>query len=98
MNRMNSRNDFVHDDSTINIVTGIIIIIIILAHQHKACRQLKIKQEMTLLLLLLLLIGPLHSSVDPCTRVHTPSHISVGSSVFVGLTVVTSGQKEATKR
>jgi len=24
-----------------------IIIIIILAHQHKACRQLKIKQEMT---------------------------------------------------
>jgi len=25
----------------------IIIIIIILAHQHKACRQLKIKQEMT---------------------------------------------------
>jgi len=98
MNRMNSRNDFGHDDSTINIVMGIIIIIIILAHQHKACRQLKIKQEMTLLLLLLLLIGPLHSSVDPCTRVHTPNHISVGSSVFVGLTVVTSGQKEATKR
>jgi len=25
----------------------IIIIIIFLAHQHKACRQLKIKQEMT---------------------------------------------------
>jgi len=25
----------------------VIIIIIILAHQHKACKQLKIKQEMT---------------------------------------------------
>jgi len=45
---MNSRNDFGHDDSNINIVVFIIIIIIIfLAHQHKACRQLKIKQEMT---------------------------------------------------
>jgi len=30
----------------------IIIIIIFLAHQHKACRQLKIKQEILLLLLL----------------------------------------------
>ena len=29
------------------IIIIIIIIIIILAHQHKACRQLKIKQEMT---------------------------------------------------
>jgi len=29
MNRMNSRNDFGHDDSTINIVMAIIIIIII---------------------------------------------------------------------
>jgi len=29
MNRVNSRNDFGHDDSTINIVTAIIIIIII---------------------------------------------------------------------
>jgi len=48
MNRVNSRNDFGHDDSTINIVIAIItIIIIFLAHQHKACRQLKIKQEMT---------------------------------------------------
>jgi len=28
-------------------VESVIIIIIILAHQHKACRQLKIKQEMT---------------------------------------------------
>ena len=28
MNRVNSRNDFVHDDSTINIVVAIIIIII----------------------------------------------------------------------
>jgi len=38
MNRVNSRNDFGHDDSTINIVMAsiIIIIIIILAHQHKA--------------------------------------------------------------
>jgi len=49
MNRVNSRNEFGHDDCTINIVTAIIIIIIIiiiLAHQHKACRQLKIKQEL----------------------------------------------------
>jgi len=29
------------------LLTFILIIIIILAHQHKACRQLKIKQEMT---------------------------------------------------
>ena len=31
MNRVNSRNDFGHDDSTINIVMAIIIIIIITA-------------------------------------------------------------------
>ena len=30
MNRVNSRNDLSHDDSTINIVPGIIIIIIII--------------------------------------------------------------------
>jgi len=30
MNRVNSRNDFGHDDNTINIVTAIIIIIIII--------------------------------------------------------------------
>jgi len=30
MNRVNSRNDFGHDDSTINIVVAIIIIIIII--------------------------------------------------------------------
>jgi len=48
MNRVNSRNDFGHDDSTINTVMAIIVIIIIfLANQHKSCRQLKIKQEMT---------------------------------------------------
>jgi len=35
MNRVNSRNDFGHNDSTINIVVAIIIIII-RAHQHKA--------------------------------------------------------------
>jgi len=34
MNRMNSCNDFGHDDNTINIVMAIIIII--LAHQHRA--------------------------------------------------------------
>jgi len=35
MNRMNSRNYFGHDDSTINIVVVVIIIIIFLkAHQH----------------------------------------------------------------
>jgi len=31
VNRVNSRNDFGHDDSTINIVMAIIIIIIIMA-------------------------------------------------------------------
>ena len=30
MNRVNSRSDFVHDDSTINVVMAIIIIIIII--------------------------------------------------------------------
>jgi len=35
MNQVNSRNDFGHDDSTIDIVV-VIIIIIIIAHQHKA--------------------------------------------------------------
>ena len=34
MNRVNSRNDFGHDDSTINIVMAIIIIVII--SQHRA--------------------------------------------------------------
>jgi len=33
--------------SLLAVATHVIIIIIILAHQHKACRQLKIKQEMT---------------------------------------------------
>jgi len=32
MNRVNSRNDFGHDDSTINIVIVIIIIIIIIVN------------------------------------------------------------------
>jgi len=32
MNRVNSRNDFGHDDSTINIVMAIIIIIIIIVN------------------------------------------------------------------
>jgi len=32
MNRVNSRNDFGHDDSTINIVIAIIIIIIIITY------------------------------------------------------------------
>jgi len=42
MNRVNSRNVFGHDDSTINIVMAIIIIffllllLLFLAHQHKA--------------------------------------------------------------
>jgi len=33
MNRVNSRNDFGHDDSTINIVMAIIIIIIIIVYR-----------------------------------------------------------------
>ena len=34
MNRVNSRNDFGHDDSTINIVMAIVIIIIIITGCH----------------------------------------------------------------
>ena len=33
--------------TTLRRYTNLFIIIIFLAHQHKACRQLKIKQEMT---------------------------------------------------
>jgi len=36
MNRVNSRNDFGHDDSTINIVMAIITIIIISYRPHKS--------------------------------------------------------------
>ena len=36
-----------YDRHFVAIIIIIVIIIIILAHQHKACRQLKIKQEMT---------------------------------------------------
>ena len=32
MNRVNSRNDFDHDDSTINIVMAIIIVVIIIMY------------------------------------------------------------------
>ena len=35
MNRVNSRNDFGHDDSTINIVMAIIIIIIIITRERR---------------------------------------------------------------
>ena len=37
MNRVNSRNDFGHDDSTINIVMAIIIIIIIIIIMFSDC-------------------------------------------------------------
>jgi len=40
MNRMNSRNDFGHDDSTINIVMAIIIIIIIIKYQRYVLKPL----------------------------------------------------------
>jgi len=33
-----------------------VIIIIFLAHQHKACRQLKIKQEMTIIIIIIIII------------------------------------------
>ena len=36
MNRVNSRNDFGHDDSTINIVMAIIIIIIIIIRKTRS--------------------------------------------------------------
>jgi len=39
MNRVNSRNDFGHDDITINIVM-VIIIIIGLQEGHPACKKL----------------------------------------------------------
>ena len=39
MNRVNSRNDLGHDDSTINIVVVIIIIIIIKLHSELQCRR-----------------------------------------------------------
>jgi len=41
MNRVNSRNDLGHDDSTINIVVVIIIIIIIIIklHSELQCRR-----------------------------------------------------------
>ena len=44
MNRVNSRNDFSHDDSTINIVMAIIIIIICCSllldeQRHVGCEQ-----------------------------------------------------------
>jgi len=39
MNRVNSRNDFGHDDSTINIVMAIIIIIIILSISETAAHR-----------------------------------------------------------
>ena len=34
MNRVNSRNDFGHDDSTVNIVMAIIIIVIIICRRN----------------------------------------------------------------
>jgi len=37
MNRVNSRNDFGHDDSTINIVVVIIIIIIVVVIIRSQC-------------------------------------------------------------
>jgi len=40
MNRVNSRSDFGHDDSTINIVVVIIIIIIITLHALDATEGL----------------------------------------------------------
>jgi len=44
MNRVNSRNDFGHDDSTINIVVVIIvaIIVIIFCLPAQSCRQQKL--------------------------------------------------------
>jgi len=42
MNRVNSRNDFGHDDSTINIVMAIIIIIIILSCSRNVQKNQKL--------------------------------------------------------
>jgi len=44
MNRVNSRNDFGHDDSTINIVMAIIIIIIIDLAPH-TMREVSITRD-----------------------------------------------------
>jgi len=40
MNRVNSRNDFGHDDSTINIIVVIIIIIIIIIFKSTSTKPL----------------------------------------------------------
>ena len=40
MNRVNARNDFGYDDSTINIVMAIIIIIIIIKQSNRRCQTL----------------------------------------------------------
>ena len=44
MNRVNSRNDFGHDDSTINIVMAIIIIIIIIIISVAPCHVLALDE------------------------------------------------------
>ena len=44
MNRVNSRNDVSHDDSTINTVVAIIIIIIIIT-SHRCASSLSILQQ-----------------------------------------------------
>ena len=58
MNRVNSCNDFGHDDSTINIVVVIIIIIIIiaifLAHQHKAAGRKTRLDTITIIITIIL--------------------------------------------
>jgi len=50
MNRVNSRNDFGHDDSTINIVMAIIIIIISFISLPSLCRFLFLLGHLRVLL------------------------------------------------
>jgi len=57
MNPVSSRDGFGNDDRTMNntiiiiffifFIPQVLLLLLLLSHQHKACRQLKIKQEMT---------------------------------------------------
>jgi len=44
MNRVNSRNDFGHDDNTVNIVLVLLLLLLFLAHWYFIPRGIKIKQ------------------------------------------------------
>ena len=106
MNRVNSRNDFGHDDSTINIVVVIIIIAIIIiiislppVVQIPGVKKLKLKTNKTLLLLLLLLL----ESADLLggrfrDGVHLERHSSSSSVTFSSRTYRTRTCRRGTRQ